>query len=100
MGLNRSLGPHLCHFQLQSRAVAIFSYKVNLAIWEILTVESVFVRARYALNLAYFMYLILVSRFFNFLPWKQGLIRLALRTRGPCKDLVRVGGPTRRGSLA
>ena len=71
LGLNRSLDPHLCHFQLQSRAVeksGNFSYEVNLIIWEIPIADSASVRARYALNLAYFIYLCLFSRFFYFSP--------------------------------
>ena len=68
LGLNRSLGPYLCHFQFAEQSSGNFSYKVNLVVWEILTAESASVRARYALNLAYFIILMLVFRFFHVSP--------------------------------
>ena len=90
LGLNRNLGPHLCHCQLQSREEALFPYDINFAIWEIPTVDFDAVRAMYAWNSSLFHYLHMFCKKNSFWSWCGDLFAAPLRTRGACKDPARV----------
>ena len=99
LGLNRNPGPHLCHFQLQSRGEALFPYEVIFSVWELSTADFDAVRARYAWNSSLFHYLHMFCKKNSFWSWCGDLFGSPLCTCGACKDPARVEGPTRGESF-